>query len=861
MTDVRKELLEDAELEASLREQLEATDDEAFDRALATIDEGLAALDEIPPPEALLAQTMARVDAEQTPQPGLFGTLVLGLGSGLGGLVGGLASLGRALVRGVRAPSRATWIALSASAAGALLVCWTVLRVERSEPVAMAGANVGSNDQAFVQSGPPGSQTAQRAAENGALGALRPATTEEPNDDGYFGGGLDMPAYRERGGEDFQLDGDLDGEVALAQGVDELLDRAIGGDDGIVDAPPSFAPGRDRARLPVGEGERTGDGWADGQGQQNDGTFRQRGPEQAATTWEEGDARFVDLEQRNDDRNADRRERTESDETEDGRFTMVNRDQAAEVDPAEVEGLFESTVELPRFLSERDVVDGLHFQPARGLWANTYVPGDPAWRLLGRRLRNAGSVAGLSESPLQLAERVRPLAQRIAAPRSGALTLAAQADRASVEGRSRVLLQVALRGAAVRAGRRPTLRSMVVLDLRRPLDDEATARVRTLLSSLSRARTGADRIGLVVAGPQGGVVLEPGQLRLGQVTVALRRVFRGEHPGQETSLRDALATAVERVGQLSDADSPLGSGLVWLVTPGVSEADARTLEPAAHAGSLAGVTTTTVGLDGADLEPLETVALAGQGRRWLLDEDADGLVRREVQAVSRVVARAVRLNVRLAPGVKLVDVLGSRPLAEVEARRVREAERTLDQQLARRLGILSDREEDDDGVQIVVPAFYADDTHVLLFDLVVDGPGPVADVTAKYKDLLRLTNGESTERVALGRGPAERGPREREVLRNLLAHQLSVALRRAAREVPTDRAAAAATIREARARILAARRELGALASDRDLEAQLDSCRAFEAALSADTPAPLLADSLRYASRRLLFGDPLEVDP
>lgn len=164
-------------------------------------------------------------------------------------------------------------------------------------------------------------------------------------------------------------------------------------------------------------------------------------------------------------------------------------------------------------------------------------------------------------------------------------------------------------------------------------------------------------------------------------------------------------------------------------------------------------------------------------------------------------------------------------------------------------------------MQIVVPAFYADDTHVLLLDLVVDGPGPVADVTAKYKDLLRLANGEASVRVALGRGRSERGPREREVLRNLLAHQLSVALRRAAREVRSDRAAAAATIRDARGRILAARRELGALASDRDLASQVDACRAFEAALTAGAPAPLLADTLRYASRRLLFGDPLEVVP
>jgi len=884
MTDLRDELLNDAELEASLREQLAAMDDESFDLALAKVDEGLAALDDVPAPEALLERTMARIDAEATPQPGLFGTLLLGLGSGLGGLFGGVVASGRALGRVVRSPSRTAWLAMSASAACAMLVVTAVWTTMGSEVVSYAGsANVESahtdpnDDTVDVQATSPVHEPAQQVAQNGPVTTL-PATPDEPNDDGYFGGGLDVPAFREGGGEavfaDGDLAGDFEGEIELARNMDGLRDRSIEGDEGIVDAPERLSVDRGERGRSMDEG-RTRNGWIGGQRQRTDGTYWQRGPGGAPMGSDEDERANAAVTGR---LGANRRsEPTVGDELESGRYTIeLDLAEEPETEPTEVSGLFESVLagangtgergevgELPasHFLAERDVTTGLSFQPARGLWANTYVPGDPSWRLLARRLRSAGAIAGLAESPLALAERVQPLAQRIAAPRSGALTLAAQADRASVEGRSRVLLQVALRGAAVRAGRRPTLRSMVVLDLRRPLDDEAQTQVRSLLSSLSRARTGADRIGLVVAGPEGGVVLEPGQLRLGQVTVALRQVFRGEHAGQATSLPEALATAVERVGQLSDADSPLGSGLVWLVTPGVSEAEARALEPTAHAGSLAGVTTTTVGLGGADLEPLETVALAGQGRRWLLDGDADGLVRGEVQAVSRVVARAVRLNVRLAPGVTLVDVLGSRPLAEVEARRVREAERSLDQQLARRLGILSDREEDDDGVQIVVPAFYADDTHVLLFDLVVDGPGPVADVTAKYKDLLRLTNGEATERVALGRGSDERGPREREVLRNLLAHQLSVALRRAAREVRTDRAAATATLREARARILAARRELGALASDRDLAAQLESCRAFEAALSAGAPAPLLADSLRYASRRLLFGDPLEVDP
>jgi hypothetical protein len=52
------------------------------------------------------------------------------------------------------------------------------------------------------------------------------------------------------------------------------------------------------------------------------------------------------------------------------------------------------------------------------------------------------------------------------------------------------------------------------------------------------------------------------------------------------------------------------------------------------------------------------------------------------------------------------------------------------------LGIRADRGSDEDGIKIVIPAFYADDTHAILLDLVVPRPGPVLEVSAKYKDLV-----------------------------------------------------------------------------------------------------------------------------
>ena len=145
------------------------------------------------------------------------------------------------------------------------------------------------------------------------------------------------------------------------------------------------------------------------------------------------------------------------------------------------------------------------------------------------------------------------------------------------------------------------------------------------------------------------------------------------------------------------------------------------------------------------------------------------LVDRELHASSRAVARALRLRIRLAPGVKLVDILGSRRLDEELAERVREAEVAIDRRLARNLGIQADRGEDEEGIQIVIPNFYAGDSHTILLDVVAENPGPLADVTLRYKDVVHLRNGVARANLTLQDGPPAAGPLELNVLTNLVA--------------------------------------------------------------------------------------------
>lgn len=451
------------------------------------------------------------------------------------------------------------------------------------------------------------------------------------------------------------------------------------------------------------------------------------------------------------------------------------------------------------FLSELDRVDGLTFQEASGYWANTYVPGDPLLRLLDARLarRDRSAFATVASSPMALHDASRQAVQPFDPPQDSALGVFLDADRAALDGEGRMLVQVGLEATPRRGGRRGAMNLALVLDLRRPVDGENAVALRALLFAFSAARDVGDRFHLVVAGRGGGLVIGPDDFRHGPLAVALEQmlgaqVFDGNVPASQPSDLDRLTSAKASAGPIVDLDTameraidvvtaaddpaaPLGSSAVVVVTAQPLDGTVAHLERLAHVSAVAGVPVSVVGVgEGVERAQLDRVALAGQGTRRLLTRPADAgaLAESELTAASRAVARAVRLRIRLAPGVRLVDVLGSRRLDATAADRVREAERSIDRRVARNLGIAADRGEDEEGLQIVIPTFYAGDSHVVLLDVVASGPGPVADVTARFKDLVFLRNGVVRAQLSVERGESARGPLQINVLENLLALRL-----------------------------------------------------------------------------------------
>jgi hypothetical protein len=518
-----------------------------------------------------------------------------------------------------------------------------------------------------------------------------------------------------------------------------------------------------------------------------------------------------------------------------------------------------------RFLVENERLTGLQFESSSGYWANTYVPGDPAIRLLEARLQRwnrSGLAASIGDSRLETTARQNQ--QPFDVPQNAALAAYLHADKRAIEGRSRLRVQVGLQASHKRSGLRPDMNVGVVLDLRRPLDEATGAKLRALVMALARARQPGDRFSVTVAGHPGGLLVEPAEFRHGPVRITMQSLFadppRTRRPAMD--LLAALATATENVRQGDDASAPLGASLVLLVSTAPFAEQRELLERMAHENAVDGIALSVVALgDGADVASIDRLVLLGQGHRRVLTaaEGAAQLIDRELHAASRAVARAVRLRIRLAPGVELVDVLGSENLSERAAERVREAERSIDQRLARNIGIRADRGEDEEGIQIVIPSFFAGDSHTVLLDVVVPGPGPVADVSVRYKDLVYRRNGVARVQLALEDGRRGPGPLQHNVLKNRLAHELARSATLAGEQLDAgDPRAAVRTLTSVRDLLNGMRFEIPGWDGDDELledVALLDRYLKVFGSSHAVTGQHRrhLADSLRYVAHRRLI--------
>ena len=516
------------------------------------------------------------------------------------------------------------------------------------------------------------------------------------------------------------------------------------------------------------------------------------------------------------------------------------------------------------FFAHRDRLDGVATQPATGYWANTYVPGDPIIRYLESQLeRWASDGTALSTLSTQLVQTVMPNRQPFDAPGRASLNVFMQADKAAITDVSRLRVQIGIQAAERRGGHRPTMNVAVVVDSRLPFEPAAQEKIGSLLRALGAAAQSGDNFSLLSAA-DGGLVIAPGEFRRGSIEVALGQLFDSNEstPRETLSLTQTARLATEQLNVSRTGQGALGTSLVLLVTASAIGEELADMEALAHQNAVNGVGLSVVSLGGsADLSELDSLVLLGQGHRRIYadTDDPRGLVDDELRAASRAVARALRLRIRLAAGVHLIDVLGSRSLEAHQAQRVREAEQSIDLTLSRELGIEADRGEDEEGIQIVIPSFYAGDTHVILLDVIVDSLGPVAEVTIRYKDLLERENGVARASLEVPAGRPAAGLLELNVMKNHVTHLLTQTARQASRQLSGgDLGGARTKLERAHRLVKGLRLEVPEWHDDRELASDENLLAAFVDILSPSGGAhpgdrQRIADSLDFvAARRVL---------
>ncbi len=512
------------------------------------------------------------------------------------------------------------------------------------------------------------------------------------------------------------------------------------------------------------------------------------------------------------------------------------------------------------YLWSLQTTEDLNFKAASGYWANTYVPGDANMRWIQSQLLQAGGLT---------LPTVRQNSQPFDHPTQAALALYVHSDHQAldVSGPTRMRLQVGIQAGQQQGGHRAAMNLAVVLDLG---EQPTRAEVEALLTALLKAKQPADQLSVFVTGEPGGMILAAADFRHGPIQVALDRLFaapRNDDRQVHKHLLETVVAANQWVKKQDDPSAVLGSSAVLLVSAGSHDSGTQKhLETQVQQQAIAGITFSTLSLGAAsNRKQLHRLALLGQGHSRVMNgvTDAQRVINDELKASSRAVARALRLQIRLADDVQLIDVLGSYSLTEAAAQKVREAEQSLDQRMAKNLGIEADRGQDDEGIQMVIPSFFAGDTHVILLDVLVNKPGPVVDVTARYKDLIYLRNATSRKNLELQTDPKPLGPLALNVMKNVLAHRFSQTMEQAGQSLQQGRQAEAASRLKTMLELYQSmRHHIPAWHEDPELQQDEQALKLYLQLLHTQAAIDpnqylLIADSMSYLSwRKLLTHSP-----
>lgn len=518
------------------------------------------------------------------------------------------------------------------------------------------------------------------------------------------------------------------------------------------------------------------------------------------------------------------------------------------------------------FLHRLDSLDDIRYQPATGYWTNTYVPGDPAMRLLQAQVNQWNR--NVPAADLNLEQTAQQIWQPFDAPQDTALATYLHSNKTFIDGPTRLQLQVGLQASEHQSGQRPALDLAVVLDMHGATAQQFDTEIRALLQALQAARQTGDRFSLTIAGKPGGLMIPAGEFRHGPVSIAINQLFGDQHTqsGNQLSLLEAITTAANDLSTDANTDKALGTRQILLITGQPVQAEMQALKDTIHQQAVNGLMLSAITLGGQTIsKQIDSLVLAGQGnRRTLLNaSDAKQLIEQELYSASHTVARAIRLRIQLAPGVKLIKVHGSEKLDTHQVKRVKQAENSIDQRLAENLGIIADRGDDEAGIQIVIPIMPAGASHVILLDVMASQPGPIADVRVRYKDLTKVRNSVTRAQLSIDNQQTTAGKLERNVVKNLLALELAEQMTHASQQLAVnDLAGAKLQLQNTRQLVNGLRQALPGWSNDQELLHDEQMLSSFLTVLRSPTIAQtqqrqMVVASLQLAAYRKVTG-PIE---
>ena len=438
--------------------------------------------------------------------------------------------------------------------------------------------------------------------------------------------------------------------------------------------------------------------------------------------------------------------------------------------------------------------------------ADTYIGGNGEKDRLEKLIQSGVLVDG---KRVKLEAFTHNYAQSFPIPQQTALNVSADAVQSKIiQSGAHTYLQIGLQASKSELPRRPPLNIALVIDRSGSMADEhkleyAKSAAVQLVNSLTPNDTFA-----LVAFDDTANLLVPAQHVTNKARI--RNLIAGLYPGGGTNIYEGLEKAYAQVHKNTTSD---GINRVILLSDGQVTSGIQDRTQFHHLAASEvdkDVETSAVGVGVEFNEDLMlSLARDGKGNYHFLKDGADTqqVFARELNELTHVVAKDIKLRIQLAPGVGLIRVLGAQTLDAQQTAQVKQDEKKIDRKVSEELGIAPNRQNapEEPGIKMLIPAIYRGDSHIVMLEIKAppQGPSPayvtrplypnsftLANVFVKYKDLIHPANREAQATASVSYTPSKDEmiySVNRSVKKNLLGFQTGEALTQAARSIEQGR--------------------------------------------------------------------------